>query len=324
MNNIFKIFFSLTLLWNLASCSKEDSDVFIPGPIISGADTNWTASVGPQSPVQELRQSLMFSPRVDSCEATANTNLQFSDGLQLYIPANAFTQSGGQTLTGKLQVEAMLIRKKGDMVRLDKPSVSYQRQLISAGEVYINVKKNGQELQLAQGKKIGISFNEPVTGSIRAFRGDDVNFERFNWIESSDTVIASSQGTSHYELSSSVLRWVGLHAYADTSGQRIALEVSLAPNFTNANTSIYLIYKDVRSVLGIYGNPVTKKFISSKLPIGKQATLVVLSKQGANSYYLSKDNITIGFNSPASANQVLIPHPQPTSMTDIKAFLETL
>jgi len=316
----------IATLFALASCSKEESDVFVPGGTPVGADTNWVGTVSIASPIQDLKQQLFIAPRLDSCDATTNSILSFPDGLTVSVPANSFLLPNGQNATGKIQVEAMIVKKKGDMLRLDRPTTSNGRQLITAGEVFVRFRKNGDDLSLAPTKKIGLKYNDVTnTSNYRAFRGEETNLEKFNWVESQDSVsFGGSQGSTHCEMSSSSLRWNGVHAFADSSGTRVNVHVSLAANYTNANTSVYLVYKDLKSVVGVYGNIFTKKFISNKLQIGKQATVVVISKQGPNSYFLSKDNITIGMNTPATVNQVILANPQPTSIGDIKAYLETL
>lgn len=324
--NFTKSVLAAALVLLLASCGKEDSDTFIPGPVISGADTNWVTTITAASPVQEMKQLLGFFPRTDSCEASTNTMLQFSDGLQISIPANAAMIPGGPLATGRIQVEAMLIRKKGDLIKLDRPTVSNGRQLVTAGEVFVSLKKNGNDLMLAPGKKIGIKFSDVLNSNIlpRAFKGEEGNVERFNWVETQDTITFGTQGSTHCEFNTTNLRWSGIHSYADTSGNRVTIHVSMPVNFTNGNTMVYLVFKDVKSVLGIYGSATTKKFISGKVQSGKLATVVVISKQGPNSFYLYHDNITTGLNTGGALNQVVLAQPQPTSLTDIRAYLETL
>ena len=66
-----------------------------------------------------------------------------------------------------------------------------------------------------------------------------------------------------------------------------------------------------------------RRFISGKVPNGKAATVVAISKQG-NDYFLGKTIITTGVNVTSSNVQKVILNPVKTSLADIKAFLATL
>jgi hypothetical protein len=212
------------------------------------------------------------------------------------------------------------------MIRVDKPTSSFGKQLISGGEIFVEMKSStGANLALAPGKKINIRYGDAtVSPLMRVFYGDESDPERFNWIPSQDSIFVITQPNPVYELQSSKLRWINCDYFADTTGPRLSVHASLAANYTNANTSVYLVYKDARSVLGVYGNATTRKFVTPLLPIGKQVTLVAISKQGSNSYYLAHENFTIGLNSPTAILQSVLLNPVPTSLADIKNYLSTL
>ena len=66
-----------------------------------------------------------------------------------------------------------------------------------------------------------------------------------------------------------------------------------------------------------------KRFISGKVPNGKAAVVVAISKQG-NDYFLGKETITTGINVTTANNQRVLLSPVKTSLADIKLFLSTL
>ncbi len=319
------LYLILPLIIAISSCGKEDSDVFTPSGTISGADTNWLVSVTASAPIEELQRELLYVPKLDSFESSTGATILFPEGLQVTIPANAAIASGSGTIAGKIKIEAMLIKKKGDMIRVDKPTTSFGKQLISGGEIFVRMTNNGNELSLLPGKKISIRYNDVnVSPLMRVFYGDESNPERFNWVQGQDSIVALTQPNSIYELQSSKLRWINCDYFADTIGQRTSIHASLPINFTNANTAVYLVYKDLRSVIGIYGNATTRKFMSGNLAGGKQVTLVAISKQGPNGYFLSHQSFVTGFNVPSTLVQTILLHPVPTSLTDIKSYLDTL
>jgi len=73
----------------------------------------------------------------------------------------------------------------------------------------------------------------------------------------------------------------------------------------------------------MYGDINNKKFSSGKVPSGKAAVVVSITKKGNNSFYLSHENIITGQPNLNGIHTVPL-KPQPTSLTDIKAYLNTL
>ena len=262
---------------------------------------------------------------LDSVDATTGSTFQTSKGLTVIVLPMSLQLSNGQLATGKIHVETMLIRQRGDMVRLDKPTTSFGRVLISGGEIFVRIRKDNEELSLAPGKTIYIRYNDSSPSSLmKLFYGDESNPERFNWVSSTSNgygaVGVNSQG---YELVSDRLRWINCDYFADSSGSRVNVTASLPTDYTNANTSVYLVFKDIKSVAGMYGDAASRKFYSSKVPSGKVAVVVSITKKGTNSYYLGHETITTGQTS-LNGTQVVPLKPQPTSLSDIKAYLNTL
>ncbi|MFM6924257.1 MAG: hypothetical protein ACKOU7_02050, partial [Ferruginibacter sp.] len=62
------------------------------------------------------------------------------------------------------------------------------------------------------------------------------------------------------------MRWTGMDYFYDTTNiSRVTLKVQAANYFTNANTIAYTVFRDFRSVVGMYGDAGSKKFISLAL-----------------------------------------------------------
>jgi hypothetical protein len=97
---------------------------------------------------------------------------------------------------------------------------------------------------------------------MKLFYGDESNPERFNWLpttlNSRGMVGVGSQG---YEIVSEQLRWINCDYFADSSGARVNVTTSLPADYTNANTSVYLVFKEIKSVVGMYGDMTTKKIL---------------------------------------------------------------
>ena len=325
MNKIIiaSIFFTVVLM---ASCQK-DVDIFTPNGTTSGIDTNWISSPISSLLITELKHSLVREPVIDSMNSTLGGTINTIDGLSLILTTQSLVLPNGVAATGKVYAETMLINKKGDMVKMDKPTTSNNRILISGGEVYVKFRKDAEELHLAPNKRLYLKYADPApSAQMSVFYGDESNPNQFNWIpahDSSEVYPNTQNPVIGYEARVGNLRWINIDHFDDTSGQRINITASLPIDYTNANTEIYVIFRDQKTVLTMYGNPVEKKFIIGKIPVGKAVTVVSITKKGTNSYFLSHENIITGQSGTINGQTVPL-NPQPTSLPDIKLYLATL
>jgi len=310
---------------------KKNTDVFVPDPgQLNGADTAWNAVIPTTAPVYSLQTNLLSistEPVKDSFEiSTANAvTILTSNGVQCTFPPLCCVTTAGQIITGKIYVEIRLIKTRGDMILVNKPTISNGNMLVSGGELFISLSKNGQAVQLAPNAKIYLRYSDvPTNPLMKLYLGDESNLAQFNWKPSTSFADTVAVGSQYYEIATSHLRWINCDYLYDTSGITRSLVSAVLPsNYTNANTSAFLVFRDPRSVLGMYGDVPERRFLSAKVPNGKVATVVVISKQG-NDYFLGKETITTGVNvSTANVQKVLL-NPVKTSLADIRLYLATL
>lgn len=312
----------------LLSACQKDTDIFVPDPgQLNGPDTSWQNAITATMPVSVLKNNLSDEPYLDSFTVNANIATVVTPfGMQVNFPPNCCATAVGQPVTGKVQVEIKVVKSKGDMIRLNKPTTYNDSLLVTAGQIFIRLKKDGQILQLAPTIRYNIHFVDlPVNTQMRLFFGDETNAERFNWLPNSDLLNNTlNPGTQAYEIYTNRLRWIsvayapGLSATAST-----AVTADIAPYFTNANTIAYTVFKDLRSVVAMHGDLNTRKFITGKMPAGKQITVVVISKQG-NDYYLGYESATTVASTSGSPIQHVRIEPIKKSLSEILSYLSTL
>lgn len=326
MQNKIIFFFIAGSILLLTSCHK-DVDIFTPTGNPVGLDTNWLSIVTSGSPISELKHALVKDNFIDSLDCTIGGTIQTQQSMTITVTPASLLFPNGSLASGKIFIESILIRQKGDMIRVDRPTTSHDRLLISGGEVFIRIRKENEELHLAPGKRIYMRYSDPAPSTaMRLFFGDESNFERFNWIPNQDSLSSLGFGTPNspaYEFATPNLRWINCDHFSDSSGPRVTVVASLPIDYTNANTAVYLVFHDTNSLMGMYGNASTKKFASGKISVGKQAIVVSITKKGTNSFYLAHENIVTSLSGTV-ATQVVPLSPHPTSIADIKSYLATL
>ena len=330
MTRKLMIFFLIAGSIIFTSCQK-DSDIFVPDPgQLAGPDTSWYSIITPSMPVSVLKNNLTLPVYADSFEVNNNNAYVLTPfGLQCGFPPHCCVGNAGQTISGFVKVELVLIKKKGDIIQLNRPTISNNRLLISGGEVFVRLTQNGQDLQLAPNVKIQVRFpiDSPFFNQTKLFFGDESNTERFNWIANTDFVnntLNINTQTLNYEIQTNHLRWISSDSlYNAGANQQTIVTATLDPQFTNGNTIAYVVFKDFRSVVGMYGDNSTRRFSSGLLPVGKEVTVIVISRQG-NDYFMDHKVVTTLSPSSSPGNQTVLVKPVITTLANIKFYLGTL
>lgn len=319
------IFFAGTVL--VSACQKN-TDVFIPAPgQLNGPDTTWSASVTASSQLSFLKNNLLVQPYVDSFEVNASAaTITTVPGLIINFPPNCCLNSAGQPVTGRVQVEVQVSKKKGDMIRQNKPSTYNDSLLTTAGQIFIRLKKDGQSLQLASNAKVQIYYIDlPSNSQMKLFAGDETSTFGYNWlpvpVSSNDSVAVSIQA---YGITTRHLGWISLANLYDGNNLGLVKVIADIPAyFTNANTTAFAVFKDFRSVAALHADINTRKFISSRLPVGKQFIMLVISKLG-DDYYLGYESATTQAQASNAINQTVHIVPVKKSFAEILSFLNSL
>ncbi len=324
IKSLLSIFFAAAFLLN--ACQKN-TDIFIPDAgQLNGPDTVWTNAVNSSIQINSLKNNLLITPYVDSFEVNATVATVTSlPGLIVSFPPHCCVNAAGQAVTGRVQVELQIIKKKGDMVRLNKATTYNDSLLTTAGHIFIRLKKDTQQLQLAPGIKFHIRYIDlPINTQMKLFAGEELN-SYYNWLPippaAKDSIIFSTQG---YDIYTSHLGWISISNIYDGNNLGFVKVVADIPAyFTNANTTAFAVFKDFRSVAAMRADVSSRKFVSNRLPVGKQITLVVISKLG-DDYYLGTESATTQAQATGSANQAVRVAPVKKSFAEILSYLNSL
>jgi hypothetical protein len=322
MRKFYTIIILFTGVFILNACNK-DTDIFVPDAgQITGPDSTWYSTVTASMPVNDLEQSLLLPPDVDSIEVNSIADtIHSASGLNCIFPPFSCVDSNGAEINGKVYVESYLLKKKGDLISMGLPTISNGNLLVSGGVFSVKMKQGNSYLKLSSNAQLNVSYNDTlISQQMGLFYNSTTNDGQLNWIpgnDSSNFVIAGNNG---YDLTCNNLQWINCdYFYGDTTNtNKTIISVKLPADFTNANTVAYIVFNDIRSVMAMQGDAGTKQFITNKVPIGLNATIVVFSKQG-NLYYLGQQTMATTTN-----NQLITITPAKVYISDIKAYLSSL
>jgi hypothetical protein len=317
----------------LFSCTKENSDEFFPYANNVLNDTAWTTEATATAQVHLIPEIISFPAKVDSFDATAGGSVAFNDGPTITISPAACNFQNGTVVTGRVRIEVIALRTKGDFVRFARPTTSYNRLLESGGAFYIRATKDGQELSLSQSKPVTIKYRYPnPVKDMRVFYGEQNitqgslgSIGGFTWIPAQDnsrvTTFENRDSSGNtvrgYELISQRFRWVNCDYFIDTTQPRTRINAVLPPTFTNKNTTVFAVFKDRNIVVQLTPEFASRSFFAFNIPVGKNITLLSLSKI-ENDLYLSKVETSV------TAGLTLHLKPELKTKAQVIQFLESL
>ncbi len=331
-----KIICILSVIVVMVSCKKENSNEFFPYPGNELNDTSWHSIVPSNAKVRQLDSIFNEAPFSDSIHIMQGGTLVFNDSpglIRIYFPPY-FCMIPGTLIQGKVKVEVKLLKTKGDMVKADRPTMSYGSLLITGGALHVRATYNGQELPMTQGASLDIEMitkmsNAAPSQHMKIFYGKENAYpstavQQFTWLPSTDSLNIAWSFTdtltqrNGYLFQSTRFGWVNCDYFSDSSQPRTKAVVTLPPNFTNANTNVYAILHSPDDIVAqLMGDAVAKNFSINNIYTGKLTTLVSISYIDGN-LYLGSAQTTI------TPNMNVNIAPQQKTKQQIESFLDNL
>ena len=326
MKKLFFITHVFLAVLLFASC-KKDTNEFVPHDG-QQLDSAWTTNVTANSQVLILSKSLEGSFSIQEISnLVLDTVVTTSTGVQLSFPLNGLLLNG-TALTGGLKIEYVLLQKKGDFIRYGVPTSINRYPLESGGALHIKLTSNGQPVTLAGNKKLSIRYRDaaPKQG-MSVFYGNTTvvtNSLLFNWEQATDNSTVKLWDSTNinpaakgYLLETYKTGWVHVGRPLEALQPRVEVKAVVPDLFSNANTAVYMIFKNSRTVVQLSGNANTRNFSFPNIPTNQEVKFVAISKVGSSYYLGAKDEVI-------SANTVSFIKPELSSLSSIINFLNSL
>lgn len=322
--NILKLSFLLLILF-FFSC-KKDSNVFVPN---NGEqlDSAWSSNITSSNQVLILSKNLETSFTAQMLATASDTIISSSSGFQIIFPAGSFLLNG-TAITQNIKVEYKLIQNKGDFINYGIPTVSNRMPLESGGALFIRITSNGQPVTLSSNKKIVIRFTDTnLKQDMQVYYGNELavtNSLNYNWVLATDgsnvklweytNVTPALKG---YLVETLRQGWVNVDKVLETGQPKVEIKAVLPDLFSNANTAVFMVFKNYRTVVQLSGNLSTRTFSAPNIPANQGVKIISISKVGSSYYLGVKEELT-------ATNMVSFIKPELSSLASIQAYLKTL
>ena len=342
----FMVLLAITLVVGIEAC-KKDTDTFIPtGTTVVAVkkDTAVFTDLSAQSPRDSsTTQVLDIEKMIDALRTPVlkDSITEADDGGYVSVlsdlggvscPAKNFVQKpNGALCKGKLTIETLILTTKTDLILNDMPTVSDGIPLISGGVVRVRVLQNGAPVFLAKPEsRITVHFRGKYDGlaPMTYFEGTYATRTSFNWKpftqSSQDQLYVSTSGrgdTAIYKMLLDRFTFVNCDRFYTDPNLVKNFSVKLPAEYSNQNTAVYIVYKDMLMVLKLDGDPVHRVFTIPKLSKGlpdKPATIVTLSLIKGK-YYLATQSLNN-----LSTQNVFTVTPSEITLDDIKLKLKNI
>jgi hypothetical protein len=258
----------------------------------------------------------------DSIEiSNSEISINSASGLRCMFPANSLLTNNNNPVDGKVAMESLLLQKKGEMIRMDRSTVSDNYVIASEGMFFLRLKKEGNPLKLRPETIVNVQYNKSnSSGSTKLFYSIDSGQGAAEWQLNTNPVNSIFPTSEGYQINTNRFAWINNGYVIDSNSQNTSIHISLPKQFTNANTIAWLVFKNYQSAVSMSASIETKKFICTNIPPGKEAAVIILSRQ-VNDYYLASKNIV----TPGSGGILPVQAtPVKTSFDVLLQYLESL
>lgn len=102
-------------------------------------------------------------------------------GTIIYLNPQDLLAEDGQALGNSVEVELKELLNQEQLLRADAPTTSNGQLLVSGGAYYINIKSNGQQLKLKDGKYLSVEFPKITSEEMFLFYGQRDTLGQLNW-----------------------------------------------------------------------------------------------------------------------------------------------
>ena len=318
-NSIIHRYFLLAILLatlSIQSCVKDSNSFVVTNPGTSFKGNIKNIYINAEKDV--IPESFVINSNVENLVTTSN-------GMRVSIPSSSFLTFDKKPVTGDVSLSIYLLTKKSDWVRFAQFSNNSNYLIDWYKTLSVEATANGIPLILKEGKSLTLQLPEDNPSvNWKLFNGEYQNSRTFlttvSPIGYNYKTWKNDQGKEikGLEFPLTDLNWIGIGTIINNPPQNGIL-VNLPNNFRQFNTAV-IATNPLDNV--IYYLNITSTSSSSYrgyLHTLKDITLLVLSEQGDNTYFGSKD-----YFQELSPDAVIDKEPSLKSQLEIEEYINAL
>jgi hypothetical protein len=294
MKKIIKSLVSLSLIWMIVSCEKDE---------ITSTTSN----------KKQFDMNSFFSqvaPTRQSFNITAGQvqQIQGAKGTIVRFNANSFKRSNGQILnSGTVTIILQEMLTAPEMILANKTTTSNGQLLKSGGQILLKAYLGNEELLVNAASKPTVEIPTKTGDAMNLFYGtvkaNDslVGDTSVNWNQDTTTVnvVQDSFGLS-YNFQIDSFNYINCDKFYDQN-PKSDVKITVPATFVDSNTAVFLYFTAINSVARVYKfDKTNNSFILDggyAVPIGMNVKIVLVAKKGTQYYYeIKSTTITSNFN----------------------------
>lgn len=296
MKKIIKSLVSLSLIWMIVSCEKDE---------ITSTTSN----------KKQFDMNSFFSqvaPTRQSFNITAGQvqQIQGAKGTIVRFNANSFKRSNGQILnSGTVTIILQEMLTAPEMILANKTTTSNGQLLKSGGQILLKAYLGNEELLVNAASKPTVEIPTKTGDAMNLFYGtvkaNDslVGDTSINWNQDTTTVNVvqdSARSGVYYNFQIDSFSYINCDKFYDQN-PKTDVKITVPATFVDSNTAVFVYFTAINSVARVYKfDKTNNSFILDggyAVPIGMNVKIVLVAKKGRQYYYeIKSTTITSNFN----------------------------
>lgn len=217
-------------------------------------------------------------------------------GSVITIPANAFIAQSGTAITGTVNIKMKEIFTTNQIIYSGVYPVSWDTQLNSGGEFFLEASQSGSALRVADGEFLTVEIPaqaEDPNMELFLAGGVEDDLDSINWAPADSTFTDSgftfSSVDDTYTLSLDSLGWANIDAFMNSITYfDCYFNLTGVSGLNNSNTTAFSVFKNENAVWPVGVNSwgdITSNLITESHLGAIDLNLVVISVVGSQLYY---------------------------------------
>ena len=263
----------------------------------------------PELPQGDIDNFFAQFPRTSNTVMVKNDTLNLirtENGNLIELREDIFVTPDGMDASNEIEFKYIELVNPAKYAFYNLPTVSNGKLLRTEGVFYFEAYQDGNKLELREGKgiKIRMPVEEPEPG-MQLFYGEEGG-ENFNWTlaegpnTGTDNTLRITEWAVQldslqnfftgygYEFDVDLFVWINVDIFADIpESDKTSVCVEMDEQYTNKNTVVFMLFKDIKSIVGLPGDPDTKLFCEpyGLSPIGYEVIFFAISDQGNDEFH---------------------------------------